>query len=215
MPWPAPSFRLRKRVELRKTPRSIGFGLTSANANNSVNRVGKSSSRTSMGRCSSFAGFVCVSSSRRASFELAHLGQDADVPQRGGRQQLARPYPSSMPSTIERTAGTLLLSGRRLLPHQKEHPRHAGLLGARSDQRSALLQARPNQLPQSAHLSGAGAATRAHSALRALAGCSRATGSSSFVSSASERASFNRNTRSLLRACNVRVPVVSTRIASL
>ena len=63
------------------------------------------------------------------------------------------------------TAGALFRAGagRQRLPHPQRHPRHAGLFRAGRDQRPAVLQTRPDQLPQPADLYGRGPAEEAHS----------------------------------------------------
>src|SRR6185369_1145585 len=66
---------------------------------------------------------------------------------------------------FSRTAGALLLRGRRRLSNSQKHSRSTGVLRARRDQRSAIFQARLGQLPQSADLYGAGAAAKADPAV--------------------------------------------------
>ena len=64
-------------------------------------------------------------------------------------------------------AGALLrrrARGRHYRIH-KTHPRSGGVLRAGRDQGSAVLQARPDQLPQPADLHGSGAAEEAHPAV--------------------------------------------------
>ena len=62
------------------------------------------------------------------------------------------------------TAGALFRpgAGRQRLPHPQRHPRHGGLFRAGRDQRPAVLQTRPDQLPQPADLYGRGTAEEAH-----------------------------------------------------
>ena len=54
------------------------------------------------------------------------------------------------------TAGALFRpgAGRQRLPHPQEHPRHGDLFRAGRDQRPAVLETRPDQLPQSVDLYG-------------------------------------------------------------
>ena len=77
-------------------------------------------------------------------------------------------YPASIATdlTPERLARSFhARAGRQRLPHQQRHPRHAGLLRAECDQRPALFQAGPDQLPQPADLPGRRSAKKAHPAV--------------------------------------------------
>ena len=74
-------------------------------------------------------------------------------------------FPASIAADLSPGAPGALLHARarrQRLPHPQEHPGPADLLRAGRDQGSALLEARPHQLPQPPHLPGAGAAEEAH-----------------------------------------------------
>ena len=99
----------------------------------------------------------------KQSFKLQVFATDID--RRRHRMRTRRHLPGQhCRRHLAGTAGALFLPGAgwQRLPHPKKHPRQGDLFRAGRDQRPAVLQTRPDQLPQSVDLYGRGTAEEAH-----------------------------------------------------